>query len=133
MLFLIFSFIAGDKNFNVGPPNSANSFHRSSSTPAFPSVPNGPHMNNGPPMKNGPLMNNGPLGAKGLRGAGFKSNTLGTTTVPDNYVSNMAQLTISTNKVFIKWLCSAKNVSHLQKITRVQRKGIFPFVPQSSK
>lgn len=64
----------------------------------FPSPANGPPINNGP-MNNGPPINNGPLGLKGLRGGGFKSNTLGTTTVPDNYVSNMAQISISTNKV----------------------------------
>ena len=41
-------------------------------------------------------MNNGPVGPKGLRSGGFKSNTTG---LHDNFVGNMAQLSISTNKV----------------------------------
>lgn len=119
MCSLIFFILAGDKNFNLGAPNSVNSFHRSSSTPVFPSAPNGPPINNGPPMNNGPPINNGPLGTKGLRGGGFKSNTLGTTTVPDNYVSNMAQLSISTNKVryVYRMAVFCKECSKFQKIT----------------
>lgn len=52
--------------------------------------------NNGHVINNGPMMNNGPVGPKGLRSGGFKSNTAG---LHDNFVGNMAQLSISTNKM----------------------------------
>ena len=106
-LTIIFLFLiaGGEKSFTIGSPNSVNSFHRSSSTPVFPSPSNGPPINNGPHISNGPPINNGPLGSKGLRGGGFKSNA----TVSDNFVSNMAQISISTNKVCVVWLCAMKN------------------------
>lgn len=61
--------------------------------------------NNGHVINNGPMMNNGPVGPKGLRSGGFKSNTAG---LHDNFVGNMAQLSISTNKVMYCWLCCWK-------------------------
>ena len=75
-----FDLMVADKNFNLGGNDTNSSFHRSSSTPAF----------------NSSTVNNGPLGTKGLRGGGgFKGNT----PVPDNFISNMAQLSASTSKV----------------------------------
>lgn len=68
-----------DKNFNTN-----SSFHRSSSTPAF----------------NSNAINNVSLGTKGLRGgSSFKNSTQGTNSIPDNYVNNMQQLSITTTKL----------------------------------
>ncbi|KAK2563253.1 PAN2-PAN3 deadenylation complex subunit Pan3 [Acropora cervicornis] len=65
--------------------SSTNStFHRSSSTPTF--SPNAIHTV--------------ALGAKGLRGgSAFKNNAPGPNAMPDNYVNNMSQLSVSTAKL----------------------------------
>jgi len=68
-----------EKNFSTN-----STFHRSSSTPTF--SPN--------------AINTVALGAKGLRGgSAFKNNAPGPNAMPDNYVNNMSQLSVSTAKL----------------------------------
>ena len=77
---------AVEKNYSMagGHMNNSSYMHRSMSTPNF--------------STHG--MSNGPSGNKGHRNLSHKSNTLATSTVPENYISNLAGLSISTSKVY---------------------------------